>query len=260
MPRICGALKRRSPPRRARRGRPAAWARTASTASTRARMPKAAPSPSASRRIRPSVLHRAAASAADDENDAPRIAQGCVCLAASRESAPRRPIGRPPMNLLRRPAPGKAGSRAVADGAARYRAPAGRGARRLLDQGRGARDQARPRRHAVRTRARARHQVVARRRTRRGHRALDERHVRARAAIIPGRNVIGIELPNVRRETVYLRDIFESRRRSAPPTRSCRWRSASRSAVSRSWRILRACRTCSSPARPARASRSASMP
>ncbi len=37
----------------------------------------------------------------------------------------------------------------------------------------------------------------------------------ARAAIIPGRNVIGIELPNVRRETVYLRDIFES-----PPFRS----------------------------------------
>jgi len=32
----------------------------------------------------------------------------------------------------------------------------------------------------------------------------------ARAAVVPGRNVIGIELPNVRRETVYLRDIFES--------------------------------------------------
>lgn len=32
----------------------------------------------------------------------------------------------------------------------------------------------------------------------------------ARAAIVPGRNVIGIELPNVRRETVYLRDIFEA--------------------------------------------------
>ena len=32
----------------------------------------------------------------------------------------------------------------------------------------------------------------------------------ARAAIVPGRNVIGIELPNVRREMVYLRDIFES--------------------------------------------------
>ncbi len=32
----------------------------------------------------------------------------------------------------------------------------------------------------------------------------------ARAAIVPGRNVIGIELPNVRRETVYLRDILEA--------------------------------------------------
>jgi S-DNA-T family DNA segregation ATPase FtsK/SpoIIIE len=32
----------------------------------------------------------------------------------------------------------------------------------------------------------------------------------ARAAIVPGRNVIGIELPNVRRETVYLREIFEA--------------------------------------------------
>ncbi len=32
----------------------------------------------------------------------------------------------------------------------------------------------------------------------------------ARAAVVPGRNVIGIELPNVRRETVYLRDILES--------------------------------------------------
>jgi S-DNA-T family DNA segregation ATPase FtsK/SpoIIIE len=32
----------------------------------------------------------------------------------------------------------------------------------------------------------------------------------ARAAVVPGRNVIGIELPNVRRQTVYLRDILES--------------------------------------------------
>ena len=32
----------------------------------------------------------------------------------------------------------------------------------------------------------------------------------ARAAVVPGRNVIGIELPNVRRETVYLREILES--------------------------------------------------
>ena len=32
----------------------------------------------------------------------------------------------------------------------------------------------------------------------------------ARAAVVPGRNVIGIELPNARRETVMLRDIMES--------------------------------------------------
>ncbi|WP_181409886.1 DNA translocase FtsK [Martelella alba] len=33
----------------------------------------------------------------------------------------------------------------------------------------------------------------------------------ARVAVIPGRNVIGIELPNEERETVYLRELFESR-------------------------------------------------
>src|SRR6185503_8069479 len=32
--------------------------------------------------------------------------------------------------------------------------------------------------------------------------------VAARVAVIPGRNVIGIELPNLRRETVYLRESF----------------------------------------------------
>jgi DNA segregation ATPase FtsK/SpoIIIE, S-DNA-T family len=32
----------------------------------------------------------------------------------------------------------------------------------------------------------------------------------ARVAVIPGRNVIGIELPNVERETVYLRELVES--------------------------------------------------
>jgi S-DNA-T family DNA segregation ATPase FtsK/SpoIIIE len=32
--------------------------------------------------------------------------------------------------------------------------------------------------------------------------------VAARVAVIPGRNVIGIELPNQKRETVYLRDLF----------------------------------------------------
>jgi S-DNA-T family DNA segregation ATPase FtsK/SpoIIIE len=34
--------------------------------------------------------------------------------------------------------------------------------------------------------------------------------VSARVAIVPGRNAIGIELPNVRRETVYLRELLES--------------------------------------------------
>src|SRR3546814_15281417 len=34
--------------------------------------------------------------------------------------------------------------------------------------------------------------------------------VSVRVAVVPGRNVIGIELPNSRRETVYLREILES--------------------------------------------------
>jgi len=35
--------------------------------------------------------------------------------------------------------------------------------------------------------------------------------VSARVAVIPGKNAMGIELPNVKREIVYLRDLFESR-------------------------------------------------
>jgi DNA segregation ATPase FtsK/SpoIIIE, S-DNA-T family len=45
--------------------------------------------------------------------------------------------------------------------------------------------------------------------------------VAARVAVIPGRNVIGIELPNLRRETVYLRELFaapEYERSRAPLT------------------------------------------
>ena len=34
--------------------------------------------------------------------------------------------------------------------------------------------------------------------------------VSVRVAVVPGRNVIGIELPNARRDTVYLREILES--------------------------------------------------
>lgn len=34
--------------------------------------------------------------------------------------------------------------------------------------------------------------------------------IAARVAVVPGRNVIGIELPNVRRETVHLHEILAS--------------------------------------------------
>src|SRR4030095_15826126 len=35
--------------------------------------------------------------------------------------------------------------------------------------------------------------------------------IAARVAVVPGRNAIGIELPNAKRETVYLREILASR-------------------------------------------------
>ena len=35
--------------------------------------------------------------------------------------------------------------------------------------------------------------------------------VSGRVAVVPGRNVIGIELPNAKRETVYLRELLASR-------------------------------------------------
>src|SRR5690606_3566014 len=34
--------------------------------------------------------------------------------------------------------------------------------------------------------------------------------ISVRCAVIPGRNVIGIELPNQRRQTVYMRELLES--------------------------------------------------
>ena len=65
----------------------------------------------------------------------------------------------------------------------------------------------RPCRHLVRARARRRREILARHRPRRRHRALHERH-RRRVAVIPGRNAIGIELPNGKRETVFLRSLL----------------------------------------------------
>ena len=40
-----------------------------------------------------------------------------------------------------------------------------------------------------------------------------------RVAVVPGRNVIGIELPNERRATVYLRDLLAGRRLHEPRRR-----------------------------------------
>ena len=49
--------------------------------------------------------------------------------------------------------------------------------------------------------------------------------VSARVAVIPGRNAIGVELPNETRETVYLREILESEdfRSSNAENASCAW-------------------------------------
>src|SRR3546814_6808615 len=41
----------------------------------------------------------------------------------------------------------------------------------------------------------------------------------ARVAVIPGRNAIGIELPNAKRETVYLRELLSSAEFEAPSTK-----------------------------------------
>ena len=52
--------------------------------------------------------------------------------------------------------------------------------------------------------------------------------ISARVAVIPGRNVIGIEMPNQTRQTVYMRELLESLEASketlsaSSPTRSTR--------------------------------------
>ena len=53
-----------------------------------------------------------------------------------------------------------------------------------------------------------------------------------RVAVVPGRNAIGIELPNARRETVYLRDLLASADYEKSEPRSCPWRWARPSAAS----------------------------
>ena len=57
--------------------------------------------------------------------------------------------------------------------------------------------------------------------------------VSARVATVPGRNVIGIELPNARRETVFLRELLSTRALRGQRASACRWRWARTSAAIR---------------------------
>ncbi len=79
----------------------------------------------------------------------------------------------------------------------------------------------------------------------------------ARVAVVPGRNVIGIELPNPVRETVYLRELIETpdyaETRYKLPV--CLGKTIGGEPVIAE---LRRCRICSWPAPPVRASRSRS--
>ena len=65
-----------------------------------------------------------------------------------------------------------------------------------------------------------------------------------RIATVPGRNVIGIEVPNAKRETVFLREMLASEEWHEAQPASCRWRWARTSAARRSSPIWRACRIC----------------
>ncbi len=66
----------------------------------------------------------------------------------------------------------------------------------------------------------------------------------ARVAVVPGRNVIGIELPNANRETVYLREMIDSRTFESSNYRLplCRVKAL---VASRSLRNLQRCLICS---------------
>ena len=65
-----------------------------------------------------------------------------------------------------------------------------------------------------------------------------------RIATVPGRNVIGIEVPNAKRETVFLQRDSGERGVATAITGGCRWRSARISAAGRSSPTWRACRIC----------------
>ncbi len=65
-----------------------------------------------------------------------------------------------------------------------------------------------------------------------------------RVSVVPGRNAIGIELPNAQRETVYLRDLLSSRRIREGRARPCPWRWARPSAASPTSPTWPRCPTC----------------
>jgi DNA segregation ATPase FtsK/SpoIIIE-like protein len=65
--------------------------------------------------------------------------------------------------------------------------------------------------------------------------------VSVRVAVVPGRSVIGIELPNAKRETVFLRELL-STEAFEDGRLACRWRWARISAARRSSPTSRACR------------------
>ena len=66
----------------------------------------------------------------------------------------------------------------------------------------------------------------------------------ARVAVVSGRNAIGIELPNDKREKVYFRELLVVRRIHRARRPSCRSASARPSAASRWSSISPACRIC----------------
>ena len=161
-------------------------------------------------RFAPASAERSApaASAAEDESEPARARKSTLFagLTAKRSTPTYRP---PPMNLLRRPAPGKGGaelSQTVLRGTARLLEEvladfSIKGEVREIKPGPVVTlFELEPARGTKSSRVVALAEDIAR----------SMSVTSARAAIVPGRNVIGIELPNVRRETVYLRDIFES--------------------------------------------------